>query len=63
VSFGPKGGKIALGSDKGHVIVWNHEREDQMVSFHSDPMQTRINDISWTDCGEKFAVVGEGSNV
>ena len=41
---------------------WNHEREEQMVSFESDPLQTRINDIAWTDCGEKFAVIGEGQN-
>jgi WD40 repeat protein len=63
VSFGPKGDKIALGSEKGKVVVWNHAREDMAVSFEVDPIQTRINDIAWTDDGEKIAAIGEGSSV
>ena len=63
VSFGPKGDKIALGSEKGQVIFWNHAREDQMIGFECNPIQTRVNDIAWTDCGDKVAVVGEGNGV
>jgi hypothetical protein len=44
-------------------VVWNHARQDQMVAFESDPIQNRINDIAWTDCGDKIAVVGAGNNV
>lgn len=63
MAFGPKGDKIALGSEKGKVVVWNYAREDQAVTFEVDPIQTRINDIAWTDEADKIAIIGEGTSM
>ena len=60
VRFGPKGGRIGSGNNKGDLIVWNYLKENQSVSHECNILSGQIKDIDFTGCNERCAVAGFG---
>ena len=59
VRISPHGTFVASGDVTGTVIVWAN-RPDALEKLNFKPISGPIRDISWSEDGERIAVVGDG---